>query len=159
MKKEEIIMKYYQPIVKKWELQLSKFEDGGIEAEKTFANYLFYSNENSLNLPGFFRLSGHVYNKNGFKDGDKILTSNLESVERVSLNNEALSSLLENDEFLNKETIKFFAKDDASATKLILGKNELLCAITSSGSRYYFFAQDCTPSMFLLLGALTHSAG
>ena len=93
---------------------------------KEFANFFVERNKKKLDITGHIALYGDVYGRKGFKDGDNIHTSDVVSFERIN-------------------------RGDLNG-----GPRDLMCANTESGSKYFFYSDDHSADMFLILGAAIH---
>ena len=111
-------------MVKKWELYFG--HDEGYENRftimKAFANFFERGNIKTIEIPGKCVLGGEVFGRDGFNDGDKILTSYVKTIERI-------------DHWYRNGV-----------------PHDLMCAITVSGSKYYFYSDEYNAYMSLMLG-------
>ena len=118
----------YYPILKEWELYFDR--DDGYENRtkvvEAFTNFWSKPWIKELGIPGKCVLGGKVFQSESFKDGDEIFTSSVKFVEKISFDN-------------------------------ICGvRHDLICATTASGSKYYFYSDDHSGLMFLMLGDMIH---
>lgn len=119
----------YKPMLKDWAICLYKdMSDEENEAiMEVVADSYQKTRMDSVQIPGPCVLSGVVYGRDGFNDGDVINTSNIESIERVERHNKASTP------------------------------HDLMCATTKSGSKYYFYTDECNANMMLVLGDMIHT--
>jgi len=119
-----------KPLLRKWEFRFPKRiadpRGNSLGVTKSFCDFLEARSLGKLDVVGEVVLNGDVYGRKGFDDGDNIITSGIVSFERI-----------------NKGNLNGVPRD-------------LMCANTESGSKYYFYSDDHSASMFLLLGAAIH---
>lgn len=120
----------FKPLMRKWEFGFpANVLNPRINAKhaiKTFADFLTERKNDKLEVVDSVILRGDVYGRKGFDDGENIHTSNIVSFERI-----------------NRGTLNGIPRD-------------VICATTESGSKYFFYSDDHSASMFLLLGAAIH---
>ena len=119
----------YNPMIKDWELYFEEANgyDNRTTVAKAFAKFWEDPAADKLKIPGKCMLGGRVFGRKGFNDGDEIFTSDVELIERI--------------EHGNHNGIP----------------HDLMCAITVSGSKYYFYSDGHNAYMFLMLGDLFHT--
>ena len=88
---------------------------------KAFADFFENTNKKKLDIHGKCVLGGYVYGRYGFDDGDMIITSDIESIERIE-------------------------RGDCDGVS-----HDLMCATTASGSKYYFYSDEHSYHMSQLL--------
>ena len=110
-----------RPTFMDWEI-LFNYRDGYDNREEIMENFQKLWNRELDKIPvekAF--LSGRIYGRKGFTDGDEIVTSFIQTIERI-------------------ETA---GKPDRP--------NDLLCATTKSGSKYYFSLWNCSEHVTMML--------
>lgn len=116
-------------IIKNWSVCLFKNVDDE-ENERIMKSVIdFYKNgeEDSVQVPGPCLISGRVYGRKGAPDGTRISTSKIVSIERIERHNDTGTP------------------------------HDLMCATTKSGSKYYFYTDECSGNMALVLGEMIHT--
>lgn len=126
---KEVTNMMYNPMIKKWGLYFDRANgyDNRATIVKAFADFFENTGEEKLEIPGKCVLGGKVYGRYGFKDGNEILTSNIQSVERIE-------------------------RGDCNGVP-----HDLMCATIGSGSKYYFYSDEHSAYMFMLLGDMIHT--
>lgn len=116
------------PIISGWELYFNEAHgyDNRSTVARAFTNFWQRNYAEKLEIPGKCMLGGKVYGHEKFNDGEEIMTSNVESVERVERSKQNGVS------------------------------HDLMCATTKSGSKYYFYSDNYNVYMFQILGDLIH---
>lgn len=118
----------YKPMINSWQFyfELTDGYDNRARVIESFMKFLDDPQANKLVMPGKCMLGGNVVGREGFNDGDEIFTSKIKSIEMVKR--------IEQGSF----------------------RNYLLCAITESHSRYYFYSNQLNAHMFLMLGDMAN---
>ena len=126
---KEVANMAYNPMIKEWELYFEKTNgyDYRTTVAKAFAKFWEDPAADKLEMPGKCMLGGRVFGRKGFNDGDEIFTSDVELIERIE-------------------------RDNHNGVP-----HDLMCAITASGSKYYFYSDEHNAYMFLMLGDLFHT--
>ncbi|MBR3233485.1 hypothetical protein IKG12_01310 [Candidatus Saccharibacteria bacterium] len=116
----------HNPMITEWELYFNRADgyDNRATVAKAFANFWKELEVDKLEISGKCRLGGRVFGREGFNDGDEILTSNVRFIERVE-------------------------RGDCGGVQ-----HDLMCATTASGNKYFFYSNDYNVYMFLMLGDL-----
>ncbi len=92
----------------------------------TFADYYVANRMDTYEVPGNCIMGGRIYGHGGFPDGTMMFTASIETIERVNI----------------------------SMAKGV--RDDLLCATTELGEKYYFFADEPSPLMGLLFKDSLH---
>jgi len=126
---KEVVNMAYNPMIKEWELYFEKTNgyDNRTVVAKAFAKFWEDPAADKLEMPGKCMLGGKVFGRKGFNDGDEIFTSDVKLIERIERGNHNGAP------------------------------HDLMCAITVSGSKYYFYSDEHNAYMFLMLGDLFHT--
>lgn len=117
----------HQPVIQQWGLYF-RIVDGyenRDEVVKAFLDFLTNPSIGELKIPGRYKLGGQVYGSEKFAAGKKIMTSLVQSIEKIK-----------NDD----------CPDDQC---------KLLCATTKTGSKYYFYQNKVSPYMDLMFKDMT----
>lgn len=117
-----------KPLLVDWGI-LFKFSDGLENREDIMRCFLKLWNRDcdQVCFIGKCYFSGSVYGRKGFEDGAVIRTSPITTIERIE-------------------------KRDENGIP-----NDLMCATTGSGSKYYFYSGNHDAYTFLMLGDLIHT--
>jgi len=134
----------YVPFLREWEF-VTIMGDGGLMNRKKVISALTKfitqipngkTGADELELPGKVYLNGRIYSHRVFDDGKIINTAMLLTLERVNV------SLKEDKIPCNKHT------QTTLGTRLV---NQLFCATTSSGSKYYIYETGMSGPMLDVL--------
>ena len=115
------------PTITEWGLYFQKGDglDNRSIVMKAFANFCNGADD-KLSIPGYCQLGGKVSGHTKFQDGDEILSSYVQSIEKIPNSN------------TTEDAIGF-----------------TMCATTQSGSKYYFCSTDHNKYMRQMLSDLT----
>ena len=123
-KNKEATETMYNPMVKQWELyfDVANGYENRYDVMKAFASFWEDSKADKLEIPGKCRFGGEVFGHKGYSDGVVIVTSSIQSVERIE---------------------RGYHHNGLP--------HDLMCATTTSGSKYYFYSSDCNVFMYSMM--------
>lgn len=126
---KEVTNMAYNPMIKEWELYFEKVNgyDNRTAVAKAFEKFLGDPVADKLEIPGKCILGGKVFGLKGFNDGTEIFTPDIKSMERIERSNRDVPL------------------------------HDLICATTVSGSKYYFYLDEYSLCMFMMLEDLLHT--
>lgn len=115
-------------LIKSWELFFRKKDGKANRAKIAAAFHEFWMNRESdvLWVDGKVMLGGELHTSPNTPSRGEITTSNVVSFERIS-------------------------RDDLNGYP-----HDLICALTHSGNKYFFYSDEYCAHMFMMLGDLTH---
>ena len=136
----ENLRKKYSPMIENWEFVCGKGKDEEAKKELTaYVKDLYAGEEDHLDIssPDAIALRGNVYGRKGAQDGEIVTTSYLVSIDRVDW--KPTNAQLTNGEYSLEEIASCLHE-------------EIFCATTHTGSKYYFRGSTIGSEMFVKLG-------